>query len=249
MLTPAPTSIIASHNALHPQVYLDENTAIGVRQGPGCEYTPLQEAVTLSDQGLSYSVLGNHGDWWLVDLGNQLQGWVFGPVYKDNNFILGDAENELPDIKVSPAVTLLPTEPSLNSMADPTEEAGHTLAAFFSFLHDHDYKNAAGLFGTSLNWLIMWNPDVDPSNHAALLEAGCETNGFDCLQLNRVVKSSRISDMEYLFTVEFLDDKGNIYQFRGPVDANVTPPTQFQFRVVRGCDGRYFVVTYPIYGG
>jgi hypothetical protein len=229
---------------------MDENSAIGIRQGPGCEYKSLPEATISSvNQGITYNVIGKHGDWWLIDLGNQSNGWVFGPVYKDNNFKNGDEKNDIPEIEISPALSPFHTESLSASIENTIEEAGHTLIAFFNFLHEHDYKNASELFGTSLNWLIMWNPNIDPSDHSMLLQASCEVNGFDCLQIKRIVESAQISNMEFLFTVEFLDNSGNTYRFRGPVATNASPPSQFQFRVIRDCDGSYFVVTYPVYGG
>ena len=241
-LTPAPPQqVICGNNESGRKVYIDDAPAFAIRQGPGCEYDPIQVEITKTDPLRFLDVLGIQGDWLLVDLCNDLQGWVFAPSVASMNIEIDTDQLPIIDPPATPANP--PTAAPLleNSM----DEARATLTRFIDFLNRKEYKAAAQIFSGGYGIAIMWNSDVDPNDHAELLMRACEWNGFQCfLRINRIVEEKQVSPMEYYFVLEFLRPDGELYQRN---DAQNQPITRFGFRVVRDCDGRFLVVTWPFY--
>jgi hypothetical protein len=59
--------------------------------------------------------------------------------------------------------------------------AEKTLGDYLLYLSEGNYAQAADLYGGSYDLLQGYNPTVDPSDFAALLEQGCTLNGLRCL--------------------------------------------------------------------
>jgi len=225
-------------------VYLDEIPAFTIRQGPGCEYEAVTQSRLFKSNSLAfYNILGKQGDWLLVDLCNNARGWVFAPAIYDVNIHINPGN--LPIFTPPATQVVSPTTAPLGE----SSEAKRTLISFFDFLHDRNYEKATKLFGGGYGNIIMWNPDLDIQDYPGLLKRACEQSGFQCfLRIRRVVKTEQVSPMEYHFTVEFIKEDGSLYHFRNIQDSNIAN-SQFLFRVVRDCNGKYFVTDWPFYTG
>ena len=136
------------------------------------------------------------------------------------------------------------------STAPPAEDlAEETLIEFLDRLRMPEYAAAAELYGGSYETLIGWNPEIDPQNHAALLENGCTINGLQCLYPRSVTLQTSSPDT-YQFLVEFEQDDGSLLT-AGPCcggDESTPPQTQFTYTVV-AIDGYpwYLVQELPPY--
>ena len=222
-----------------PSVYLDETTAFAIRQGPGCEYEATHPRIVKNDPLAFFDILEKQGDWLLVDLCNDQQGWIFAPAIDDINIHLDP--NDFPG-----TAGVSPTQPAANTDKRAIEQARNTLTSFFDLLYHKKYAEAAELFSGGYGMIIMWNANVDPRDHSSLLSTACEFNDFQCsLRVSRVVQEEQISPMEYNFIVEFIREDGSIYQ---RPDNNGPETSQFSFRVVKDCNEKYFVVDWPFYG-
>lgn len=138
-------------------------------------------------------------------------------------------------------------EGSVPPAEDPAA-AEDALLAFFDRLHRGEYAAAAELFGGSYETLIGWNPEIDPQDHAALLENGCTINGVQCLNpLSVTLQTS--SPQAYEFLVEFEEDDGSLFTV-GPccgADESTPPQTQFTYTVAADGDGGFLVEGLPPY--
>ena len=112
-----------------------------------------------------------------------------------------------------------------------------------------DFQQAARLYAGSLDELRTWNPDLDPLDKAALLEAGCRANGLQCLALRRVTSVERIANDKIRFTVEFSNPDGGLF-VRGPCcgSSESDMPSQAIFGLsVRAQGDEYYVLDLPPY--
>ena len=224
-------------------VYLDEYPTFEIRQGPGCEYEELAGKLVKPFPFLFFEVLGKQGDWLLVDLCENKQGWVFAPAIANIN--LDVVLDDLAVITPPPPSGISPTGLPDNQNEDSIDQARKTLVTFFDHLYNKNYSDAVEVFGGGYGIVINWNSDVDPSDYPTLLMRGCEVNGFQCfLRVNRIIEEVQVSAMEYHFTVEFIMSDGTIYQRSGPNEETIT---QFTFRVARDCNGSFYVIDWPFY--
>lgn len=138
-----------------------------------------------------------------------------------------------------------------SASAAPEDLAGaqETLITYFNLLKEGEYEQAAGLYGGDYTQLTDNNPEIDPSDHAALLEAGCTRNGLQCLAVKNIANVAPLSPTDYRFTIEFQNQDGSLFAL-GPccgADPEAFPPfTQFDFRV-RKTDDRFVVLDLPVY--
>lgn len=131
----------------------------------------------------------------------------------------------------------------------PMEKAETTLLRYFSLLSEGDYSQAAKLYGGDYALLAEWNPDIDPNDHAALLESGCTVNGLQCLPIKEVLISEQIAEDTYRFSVQFQNPDGSLF-VRGPssgaTEEEMPSQSEFEFTVVG--EGENFVVQeLPVY--
>lgn len=239
--TSTPSKPCPLYGSNGPRVYLDEIPAFTVRQGPGCEFEAVHSIPAKKDALAFSDVLEKQGDWLLVDLCSNQQGWVFSPAIDDVNIHV-DSEN----LPMSPDTReALPIHPTI---ADSTsmEYARNTLVSFFDYLSSKQYDEASKVFSGGYGMIIMWHPDIDTQDYPALLRTACEFDEFQCsLSVSLVVGEQQISPMEYHFIVEFLREDGSLYQ---RPDDNELMVSQFLFRVVKDCSEKFFVVNWPFYG-
>jgi hypothetical protein len=107
---------------------------------------------------------------------------------------------------------------------------------FFMYLHDGDYQAAVDLYEGSYEFLITINPDLDPSDHPALLARACQINGFVCLQMGEVLSVEETTPGEIHLMIQFLTDSGEVFQ-RSPCcgagEDDLSPISEFPIRLVR----------------
>ncbi|MGD2157779.1 MAG: hypothetical protein PVG14_08315 [Anaerolineales bacterium] len=103
-------------------------------------------------------------------------------------------------------------QPQNEGMVDE-ELARAALINFFAYLGTGQYDAAADLYADSYEVMIDHNPDIDPSDRAALLRAACKINGAQCLQ----VASARLQvdppapEGQFHFEVQFQREDGSIF--------------------------------------
>lgn len=128
--------------------------------------------------------------------------------------------------------------------------AQQTLVTFLDNLYKANYKAAAQSYGGIYDIMIEHNPDIDASDHAALLKNACTINGAQCLAVSKVDLDRKISKAEYTFKVQFLNSNGSVF-VRGPCcGANETDsPSEytFIFRVIKNTEGKFLVMDMPPY--
>ena len=120
---------------------------------------------------------------------------------------------------------------------------------FFALLNAEKYTEAATLYGGSYEGLQANNPDIDPSDHAALWSRGCKQNGFQCLEIRSTTFKELVGD-SYVFQVEFNNPDGSLFVLGPCCGANETempPVSQFEYTVSRNAEHRYVVMNTPPY--
>ncbi|MBG0771327.1 MAG: hypothetical protein H0S82_06430 [Anaerolineaceae bacterium] len=143
-----------------------------------------------------------------------------------------------------------PTEVTVMAIDPNEEQARQVLTEFLSALNSGDYASAEKLYGGAYDVLTGYNPDLDPADHAALLERGCTTNGLNCLLLMNATLDQVIDNNEFVFTVELQNQDGSRFEIGpccGEDETNFTPTTEFTFTVIRTIKGQYQVMDLPPY--
>lgn len=131
------------------------------------------------------------------------------------------------------------------------EHAQQTLIDFFSLLSNGEYEEAAERHAENADlyeWLQQNNPDVDPTDRAALLEAGC-TFQLVCMEIKQVLSAKQISSDEFLFTVQFATEDGSTFVLGpccGEDETSMPPISEFEY-LVEKMDSQFLVIGWPIY--
>jgi hypothetical protein len=112
------------------------------------------------------------------------------------------------------------------------------LINFHTFLNQEDYNKAAELYGGSYEVLLGYNPTLSENDKADLLMAGCEFNGFMCLE----ILSAELIDVndqgEYVYEVKFENPDGSelvLGPCCGATEEEMPPKSSFTVRVQ--CEG------------
>lgn len=122
------------------------------------------------------------------------------------------------------------------------------LIRYFELLHEGRYFEASHFYGGSYNVLQDWNPSVVSSDHATLLQLGCELNGLMCFEISNFISTEELPN-GYRFTVEFANDDGEILVIGdccGDSDESSPRKSHFKFTVLESGDG-YLVQELPVY--
>ena len=128
--------------------------------------------------------------------------------------------------------------------------AEKTLGDYLLYLSEGNYAQAADLYGGSYDLLQGYNPTVDPSDFAALLEQGCTLNGLRCLQPQEITLVETPSDGEYVFSVTFLNENGELLVIGpccGASETDSPPMSEFPFTVQEVEPGQFKVLSLPPY--
>ena len=141
------------------------------------------------------------------------------------------------------------TGPAPTSLPSTASEAQQVLIEFFALLNAEQYAEADALYGGSYEGLQTNNPDIDPSDHAALWAKGCKQNGLQCLEVRSTTFQKLVGD-SYVFQVEFSNPDGSLFVLGPCCGANETempPVSQFEFTVSRNADHKFLVMNTPPY--
>ena len=133
--------------------------------------------------------------------------------------------------------------------AAPKENrAQQTLTDFFSSLAKRDYETATSLYGGSYEILVVDNHALDPDDHVGLWKNACTVNGFQCLNIRAITFNELTQKGEYIFTVEFENTDGRLFELGACCgEAPTTPPQfQFEYRVVENGEGTFLVLDLPV---
>lgn len=127
-------------------------------------------------------------------------------------------------------VPLPPTEISLAYIAR------NTMVQYFANLNNAEYEHAALSYGGSYEMLQDYNPDIDQSDHTALLQAGCERNGLQCMQLMSIEKTTQLNSLTYQYHVSFRAADGGQFVLGPCCGATETemPPVRY-FDITVSC--------------
>lgn len=118
---------------------------------------------------------------------------------------------------------------------DPLEaQAQIDLVTFYEKLNQEQYEEAVTLYGGSYDVLQGYNPDIDPQDKATLMKFGCEFNGLTCMKVYDAEIKDRISENEFLFSVRFSNQNGEIFELGpccGETEESMPPVSIFEIRV------------------
>jgi hypothetical protein len=135
---------------------------------------------------------------------------------------------------------------------EPSDEAlaEKALTDYLTYLSEGKYQGAVDLYDGSYELLQGYNPDVDPSDHATLLEQACTHNGFRCLQPQEITYIETNSEGEFVFSVKFLDESGELLVIGPCCGGNATdspPRSEFSLRVQKSGPGQFKTLDLPPY--
>jgi hypothetical protein len=147
------------------------------------------------------------------------------------------------------AAGVSPTESvSAPPTLDPAIEAEASLTTYFAALGERRYTEAQAFYGGTYDILQANNPDVDPADHASLLERWCTMNGGQCLPVLAVLSHEQTSSDSYSFVVQLADEQGALFEI-GPCCGEPDTgqrTTDFTYTVQR-LGGSYKVLELPPY--
>jgi len=157
--------------------------------------------------------------------------------------------NPLTDIG-QPEVNTISTIEVINTAISIDGSAYSALLQFFDHLHTGHYQEAVNLYGGSYQLIIDQNPTIDPADNVALMKSACTTNGFQCLQLKVAGIEYKTSPNEYLFTVQFQNDDGSLFELGpccGASETEQPPVSLFEVRVMQVAEGDFRILDMPPY--
>jgi hypothetical protein len=128
--------------------------------------------------------------------------------------------------------------------------ASQTLVNFLESLHAGKYAEAAQLYGGTYETMLDHNPDIDPKDHSSLMQYACTINGAQCLQVKSAVLDKIVSDTEFLFKVDFMNEDGTLFVLGPCCGGNETdspPQSVFYFTVIKDDQSKFTVRDMPPY--
>lgn len=173
-------------------------------------------------------------------------------LYPYNKYLITEDGRALNGLDAAQDTTLSQLLALINRSQPPTdnaEQARQALITFFAHLRRGRYPEAATLYGGNYEALIEANPELDPQEHAALLQAACSVNGYQCLGVRNAVLETQLSPTGYQFVVEFENADGSLFALEGCCGGDETNPAQSQFVYTLLPDGAggFLVQELPVY--
>jgi hypothetical protein len=142
------------------------------------------------------------------------------------------------------------SKPLSTNLLSDDQLAHDILVKFLETLHKGSYAEAAQQYGGSYETMIDQNPALDPNDRAALLRNACTVNSMQCLQAKSAVLDKKVSDTEFVFKVDFIQDDGTLFVL-GPCcggdEMNTPPQSEFHLRVVKIAGDKFTVINTPPY--
>lgn len=127
--------------------------------------------------------------------------------------------------------------------------ARQALADFFNHLHAGQYEKAVHLYGGNYE-MMNWNPEIDPDDHASLMQEACTVSGIRCLAVRSLVFSRQLTPNEFEFHVEFQNKDGSLFvrwPCCGERERDDSMQHVFSYRVIKTSDGKFLVMDMPPY--
>ena len=134
-------------------------------------------------------------------------------------------------------------------MPSTMDEAHTALVNFLTLLHTGNYTDAVPLYGGDYEQLQVFNPQIDPTDKAALWKATCENKQLQCLEVRSATFKS-LSGGSYIFRVEFSSPDGGLFVLGpccGATETEMPPVSQFEYTVSRNAEHQYVVMNLPPY--
>ena len=133
--------------------------------------------------------------------------------------------------------------------SEKQDQALQVLQGFFEKLAQNEYDMAAAQYAGSYEILVLFNPDLDPDDHATLWQSGCQLNGLKCLTVRSATFTKVNEAGEYVFIVEFNAPDGSLFKLGSCCGEELPtqPQSQFTYRVVEDGDGHFGVLDMPVY--
>jgi hypothetical protein len=128
-------------------------------------------------------------------------------------------------------------------------EAHDVLVNFLTLLHTGKYTQAVPLYGGEYESLQVFNPQIDPTDKAALWAWVCDNQLLQCLEVRSATFKNLVGDT-YVFQVEFSNPDESLFVLGPCCGANETempPVSQFEYTVSRNADGKFVVMNPPPY--
>lgn len=151
--------------------------------------------------------------------------------------------------QASSTPTLTQTSVPLTSLPSTVGEAQNVLVNFLTLLNTKAYADSVSLYGGDYDQLHVFNPEIDPKDHAALWSWACDNHLLQCLQV-RSTTLEKVQGDSYIFQVQFNNPDGSLFVLGPCCGANATempPVSQFEFTVSRNAEHNYVVMNLPPY--
>jgi hypothetical protein len=149
-----------------------------------------------------------------------------------------------------PEINTISTVEVINTAISNDGSAHSALLQFFDQLHIGRYEEAVNLYEGSYQVMVDQNPAIDPADHVELMKSACTINGFQCLQIKIAGIEYKPSPNEYLFTVQFQNDDGSLFEMGpccGASETEQSPVSLFEIRVIQVAEGQFHVLDMPPY--
>lgn len=142
-----------------------------------------------------------------------------------------------------------PTRDASGISPDDLVGARKALTSYFEALSAGRYAEAAGLYGGSYAVLVQDNPSISADDHAALFEAACKVNGFQCLKIKEFIKDNQPSFDLSGFVVQFANSDGTLFKqvASGGASATEQPETTDFEYTVRKVGDKFLIQELPVY--
>lgn len=156
-----------------------------------------------------------------------------------------------PDLVGQPGQIMTNPDPAVVAGFDDESreaEARSALMDFFDALNQRVFEQAVRMYGGSYEVLQGYNPEIDPMNHVALLEAGCTFNGLMCLRVldTRLIQADEAGD--FVYTVTFANPDGSQFVLGpccGATEEDMPPVNVFDVHVTCEQEGLCLVLDLP----
>ena len=146
-------------------------------------------------------------------------------------------------------ISLLASCQPTTASSTELEQATGALQSYFQALSEGRYADAVNLYGGSYEPLTGYNPAINVQEYARLFGLGCAANGLQCLKLNEILQSEKLSGDTYQFLVTFTGRDGQVFVLGpccGADETQMPPISQFTYTVKR-VDGNFKVMDLPVY--
>lgn len=175
---------------------------------------------------------------------------VIGLIVLSGCGVYSTQSSSSPSSDIQPEVQIIPTADAIRTAMTDDNLAYTILLQFFDHLHTGRFQEAVTLYGGDYQLLIDQNPEIDPADHIALLKNACTFNGFQCLQIKLAGIDWKNSPNEYVFTVQFQNEDGTLFELGpccGASETEQPPVSFFEIRVLKVAEGEFRVLDMPPY--